>query len=200
METYGILAIGAPLGLSLYARVGLALPALFVVLLSIIAGGIICGIPGNIPTACPRMPVLRVVSLVWRPGTGLVIQDIGFATLSAFTALWFNKCHRDNTGFAMTLFSIAFIAVRFFCAKFPDRYGGATVAAFSLLVEGTELAVMWAPPSAGAALIAAVITSCGCSLMFPSLGVEVVRRMSPEVRPSASGQRFRICPTDLPDQ
>ncbi|EQM61758.1 MFS transporter, partial [Salmonella enterica] len=163
MATYGALAIGAPLGLSLYARAGLALPALLVVLLPIIASGVIYGIPGNIPTARPRVPVLRVVGLVWRPGTGLVLQGIGFATLSAFTALWFNERHWDNTGFAMTLFGIAFIAVRFFCAKFPDRYGGATVATFSLLVEGTGLAVMWAAPSAGAALIGAAITGCGCS-------------------------------------
>ncbi|HBW2783068.1 TPA: MFS transporter, partial [Salmonella enterica] len=132
-------------------------------------------------------PVLRVVGLVWRPGTGLVLQGIGFATLSAFTALWFNERHWDNTGFAMTLFGIAFIAVRFFCAKFPDRYGGATVATFSLLVEGTGLAVMWAAPSAGAALIGAAITGCGCSLMFPSLGVEVVRRVPPEIRGTALG-------------
>lgn len=142
---------------------------------------------GNIPTARPRVPVLRVVGLVWRPGTGLVLQGIGFATLSAFTALWFNERHWDNTGFAMTLFGIAFIAVRFFCAKFPDRYGGATVATFSLLVEGTGLAVMWAAPSAGAALIGAAITGCGCSLMFPSLGVEVVRRVPPEIRGTALG-------------
>lgn len=123
MATYGALTIGAPLGLSLYARAGLALPALLVVLLPIIASGVIYGIPGNIPTARPRVPVLRVVGLVWRPGTGLVLQGIGFATLSAFTALWFNERHWDNTGFAITLFGIAFIAVRFFCAKFPDRYG-----------------------------------------------------------------------------
>lgn len=82
MATYGALAIGAPLGLSLYARAGLALPALLVVLLPIIASGVIYGIPGNIPTARPRVPVLRVVGLVWRPGTGLVLQGIGFATLS----------------------------------------------------------------------------------------------------------------------
>ncbi|MEA7538846.1 FAD-binding protein, partial [Salmonella enterica subsp. enterica serovar Virginia] len=41
MATYGALAIGAPLGLSLYARAGLALPALLVVLLPIIASGVI---------------------------------------------------------------------------------------------------------------------------------------------------------------
>ncbi|MCF3735219.1 arabinose transporter, partial [Salmonella enterica subsp. enterica serovar Weltevreden] len=61
--TYGALALGAPLGLSRYARAGLALPALLVVLVPIIASGVINGSPGKIPTARPRVPVLRVVGL-----------------------------------------------------------------------------------------------------------------------------------------
>ncbi len=71
MATYGALAIGAPLGLSLYAGAGLALPALLVVLLPIIASGVIYGIPGNIPTARPRVPVLRVVGWCGGPEQGL---------------------------------------------------------------------------------------------------------------------------------
>ncbi len=40
---------------------------------------------GNIPTARPRVPVLRVVGLAAR--TGLVLRGIGFATLSVYRPL-----------------------------------------------------------------------------------------------------------------
>ncbi len=75
----------------------------------------------------------------------------------------------------MTLFGIAFIAVRFSAPNFPTVAAAPRSETFSLLVEGTGLAVMWAAPrpAEGAALIGAAITGCGCSLMFPSLGVRL---------------------------
>ncbi|EHV4551077.1 MFS transporter [Escherichia coli] len=187
MATYGALAVGAPLGLALYLSAGLALPALIVLLLPASAWLLIRNIPVNTPTVRTHIPVRQVVRQVWRPGVGLVLQGVGFASLSAFAVLYFNERQWDNAGFAMTLFGLAFISVRFFFGKLPDRYGGVTVATFSLLVEGTGLAIIWAAPNSGPALIGAAITGCGCSLMFPSLGVEVVRRVSPEIRGTALG-------------
>lgn len=187
MATYGALAVGAPLGLALYMRAGLALPSVIILLLPVSAWLLSRNIPANRPVARTYAPVLKVILQVWRPGTGLVLQGIGFASLSAFAVLYFNERQWDNAGFAMTLFGLAFIAVRFFFGTFPDRYGGVTVATFSLLVEGTGLAIIWAAPTSGPALVGAAITGCGCSLMFPSLGVEVVRRVSPEIRGTALG-------------
>ncbi len=71
----------------------------------------------------PNSPSPRASTTGSRPGVAArnraCAPGIGFATLSAFTALWFNERHWDNTGFAMTLFGIAFIAVRFSAPNFP---------------------------------------------------------------------------------
>ncbi len=59
----------------------------------------------------------------------------------------------------MTLLGIAFIAVRFL-RQISDRYGGATVATFSLLVEGPDWRYVGRLSGAGAALIGAADTGC----------------------------------------
>lgn len=187
MATYGALAAGAPLGLMLYTHYDLSVLATITLFLPL--GGFLLtqGLPGNAPVVRARASMRVVFRQVWRPGMGLVLQGIGFASLSAFAVLYFNQKGWHYAGFAMTLFGGAFILVRLFFAHFPDRYGGVRVASCSLLIEGTGLLLLWGAPTPTVALIGAAITGCGCSLMFPSLGVEVVRRVSPEIRGTALG-------------
>ena len=82
----------------------------------------------------------------------------------------------------MTGFGAAYIAVRLLFAGLPDRVGGGRVAAASLAIEAAGLLLIWGAGSSAAALAGTVIAGIGYSLVFPSLGVEAMKRVAPENR------------------
>lgn len=184
---YGALAVGAPLGAVLGDLGGFATVSVATGLMPLLAmpvAAILLGLPG---AERRRVPFLGVVRAIWAPGLGMVLASAGFGTIAAFLALRYAAEDWSGAGLALTGFGAAYILARLVLGSLPDRLGGNRVALISLAVEAVGLLLIAFASRPMAALLGTVITGLGYSMVFPSLGVEAVRRVPAESRGVALG-------------
>lgn len=180
---YSAIGLGAPIGLAVYAAVGFAGVGALAALSPLIALGIAYAIPDvPIHAIIERTPFYKVIGLIWRAGTVLFLATIPFAGITGFLALTYVERQWAGVGIALAAFSTGFILVRLVGSHLPDRFGGARVAMASLAVEAVGQALIWLAPHPVIALLGALVTGIGFSLIFPSMGVEATRRVPVEQR------------------
>lgn len=195
---YGALALGAPVGGALlsvklplaplsHGLGGFALVAVAAALAPLVGLVVAVFVPPVAPAAGVRMPFTAVMGTIARPGLGLALSSVGFTMLAAFAPLLFAARGWDGAGLALSAFGAAYIATRLVAGGLPDRLGGRRVAIGSLLVELVGQAVIATAATPDVAVAGAAITGLGFSLVFPSLGVEAVRRVPPQNRGVALG-------------
>lgn len=187
MGMYGAFAAGGPLGLALLHRLGFGgLMGVCAVLplLGLIA---IHRLPAVAPHAGQRESFWRIIGRIWRAGAAVGLQGVGFAALGAFFSLYFLSRGWPYAGLGLTFFGVGFVLVRLLCGHLPDRIGGTPVAIAALVVEACGQYLLWLAPGPWPALVGALLTGFGCSMVYPAMGSEVVKQVPPHLRGTALG-------------
>ncbi|SFE83782.1 MFS transporter [Spirosoma endophyticum] len=180
---HGGMALGAPAGLFLLTSFGnetafatmVGMPFLGYLLTLLLPS-----IP--LPQLEKRLPFYHAIKLVWKAGTGLAMASIGFSGIASFITLYFAQKGWDNAPLALSAFGTGYLVMRLFFAHFPDKFGGAKVAIVCLVVESIGQTCIWQAPNGLVAILGAILTGCGMSLVFPSFGQLAIKAISPSNR------------------
>jgi MFS family permease len=189
MAMYGAFALGGPLGLTLYKYFGFASVMLASSILPIIGVIMFLTSPEVAPhkTTEAKKSFLNLLGTIWKQGLTVMLQGVGFAVLGAFISLYFKDQGWPYAGVGLSLFGIGFVISRILFGALPDKIGGVKVTLVSLVVETVGQSLLWLAPHYSLALIGALLTGLGCSMIYPAMGVEVIKRVRPEQRGTAFG-------------
>lgn len=187
MAMYVAFAVGAPFGTALYSGYGFVAIALATTLIPLGTLLLIAPLRPIQPQSSSRPSFTEVIKAVSVPGIGLAFSSIGFGAITTFIALLFVNRGWSHAWLAFTGFSLAFVIARMVLGHLADRIGGAKVALTFVLIEAIGLAMVWIAPSMDLAIVGAVLTGFGYSLVYPGFGVEAVRRAPPQSRGLAMG-------------
>jgi MFS family permease len=186
---YGAFALGGPLGLTLYKYFGFASVMLASSILPIIGVVMFLASPEVAPHKATeaKKSFLNLLGIIWKQGLAVTLQGVGFAVLGAFISLYFKDQGWPYAGVGLSLFGIGFVISRILFGALPNKIGGVKVALVSFMVETIGQSLLWLAPHYNLALIGALLTGLGCSMIYPAMGVEVLKRVKPEQRGTAIG-------------
>src|SRR6516165_2939644 len=184
---FGALALGAPLGTALYSAGGFASVAIATTLMPLVTVLLVAPL-SPVPSQCEARPPLKTVAAaVWLPGFGSALSSIGFGAIIAFGSLLAAQRGWTPVWLVFTAFAVSLVAARLLFGHVPDQLGGAKVALVCVLFEAAGLALIWLATDRTTAAAGAALAGFGYALVYPGLGVEVVRRAPSQSRGLAMG-------------
>lgn len=186
VASYGALAIGASLGVTIEHKFGLYGIGILSIIFGIL-GFLYAKIKENKTNTHPQesQSFWKVLGKVAPFGVCLALGGIGFASISTFITLYYNHFHWNNGALCLSVFGGLFVAGRLVFNNVINNYGGIKVAITCLLVETVGLSIIAFASNPEIALIGAGFTGLGFSLIFPALGVVAIKSVSPSSQGSA---------------
>lgn len=122
-----------------------------------------------------------------RPGVALALASIGYATIAAFVVLHLDARGVGHGATVFGAFATMVVLTRLVGGDLPDRVGAARVAVAAASVEAIGLATLGFAQSLPVALAGALAMGAAFSLLYPSLSLIVVSRVSETRRGAALG-------------
>jgi MFS family permease len=187
VSTYGGLALGAPLGVWISSHWGLNGIAVLVMVMGFTTVLLAIRKPSTPIIHGKQLPFRAVFQRVAMHGTALALGGVGFSELSTFVTLYYASRHWAGAALCLTAFGCTFIVARLLFINTIQIFGAFRVAMVSLSVELCGLVLIWAAATPTLALLGSALTGLGYSLVFPSLGLEAVRRVPEQNRGAALG-------------
>jgi len=122
-----------------------------------------------------------------RPGIALALASIGYATVAAFVVLHLDARGVGHGATVFGAFATMVVLTRLIGGDLPDRVGPRRVAIVAALVEAVGLVTMGVATSLPVAIAGALAMGGAFSLLYPSLSLIVVSRVSDRRRGAALG-------------
>lgn len=185
VATYSALAVGAPLGVLLVAAGGFITIGLGGLVVTVAALVLAWRRPAVRVEGGERMPMHHVFGRVAPYGMGLALGAVGFGVIATFITLYYASQGWAGAAPTLSLFGVCFVGVRLVLGWTIAHFGGYRVALTSLLIEGVGLIVLASAGHVAVAMLGAALCGIGFSLVFPSLGVVAVTRVSVSNRGAA---------------
>ncbi|MCO6058539.1 MFS transporter [Pseudomonas sp. MOB-449] len=185
IAAYGGTAIGAPLGVLIRDHLGLAGIGIGITLLGFLPllfaqtrrpAPLLSGV---------RLPFRSVFLAVLPNGLAVASSSVGFGSLTAFIALYFDNLGWANAAYCLSAFGVAFIFARLASPNALSRFGGYPVVAACMSVQTLGLLLVWLAPLPLVAILGSALTGLGVSWVYPGLAVETLARTPPANRNSA---------------
>jgi MFS family permease len=188
MSMFAALAAGAPFGSFIFAKWGFFGIALATILMPFAAMVMIQPVYSFIPsTVSGYNGFSTVFNAVFLPGVAFALSGITFGSVTTFLTLLFSVNNWNHGAFAFAIFAIMLIATRIFLGHLPDRFGGATVAIYCLILQAVGLVLIGTTNVSWIAMVGSAVSGMGFSLVFPSLGIEALKKAPIECRGLAMG-------------
>ena len=172
MAMFAAMALGAPLGMALYAAGGFAAVAIATVIIPLLTLLVVAPLPPAAVLKAVPSGLLQVVSAVWLPGFGAALSSVGYGAVLAFGALLAHEGGWSPVWLIFTAFACALVAARLFFGQLPDRLGGAKVAFGSVIIEALGLALLWLAPGPITAAVGAARPVLAMRSFIPVLGLK----------------------------
>lgn len=122
-----------------------------------------------------------------RPGVALALGSIGYGTIAAFVVLHLEARGIGHGATVFGAFATMVVLTRLIGGDLPDRVGPARVAMAAAVVEAIGLTTIAIAQSLPVAIAGALAMGAAFSLLYPSLSLIVVSRVSETRRGAALG-------------